>query len=121
MIEAKLAAGDQRPDGIRWGSLLVREERGELLALCGAGPAVQRRQEQPVDPSLDRLLAVAHELGEAPLTARDHLHERAVVEVQVLVQPALKIAGAGVRRAEELHDVLALKGAETALARRLAG
>src|SRR4051812_29201 len=83
MVEAKLAAGNQRPDGIGRESLLVRQERRELFALRSTGLAVQRRQEHLVDSSLDRLLAVGHELGESALAARNHLQERAVVEVQV--------------------------------------
>src|SRR5947208_2162953 len=117
MIEAKLAAGNQRPDGIDRGSLLIRQERRELLALLHAGLAVQCRQEHLADSRLDWLLAVGHELGESALAARNHLHQRPVVEVQVFVQPALEIAGAGVRRAEELHHVFALKRTKPALAR----
>src|SRR5207237_2352946 len=76
MVEAELAASEQHPDGVG-GRALVRQELAELLPLRVRGPAVERRQVEPLDADFQRLLGVADELGQAALARRDHLAQGA--------------------------------------------
>src|ERR1019366_2111190 len=87
--------------------LVVRQKRAEFLVLLGGGVTIQRRQEEPINTGLDRLLPIGDELDQAPLPRGNHLNEWAVVQIKVFVQAALEVAGAVVRCAEEAEHVAA--------------
>src|SRR5689334_10150165 len=110
MVKPKLAAGDQCPNQIAaavFGIFTTSHDRLEAFALGGGWKPAKRLHKEPVETFIRGLVFVTDDRLQRRRATHEQAAELAVVQVQVLRQAALKIAGAIRGAAEEAEDVIA--------------